>query len=258
MACSSRTIPLVNLPNQCMKASWYFLTLWLVVLNGQAVRAQINWGLVAGGNLTGFYPHKPTAANSPFGYNPGAYSLLVNGLAGVAAEGQVNRHWSLDASLLYDGNGAHAVYGFSNLDAGQTTTLNIRMSYLRLPLEAIYQFNPGHTVRFLAGAGVYAAIGVQGREKGTMISSQGPSAPITTSIDNRIAFINKAPAEDAPFYPTAVKPLDAGYIVMAGVQWSHFRLSPGFSQGFVNVFPGDTFKGKNKNFSLSMVYWIHG
>ena len=166
MACSSRTIPLVNLPNQCMKASWYFLTLWLVVLNGQAVRAQINWGLVAGGSLTGFYPHKPTAANSPFGYNPGAYSLLVNGLAGVAAEGQVNRHWSLDASLLYDGNGAHAVYGFSNLDAGQTTTLNIRMSYLRLPLEAIYQFNPGHTVRVPGGCRGLCSHRGAGKRKG--------------------------------------------------------------------------------------------
>jgi hypothetical protein len=240
-----------------MKASLYFFTLWLAVLNGPVVRAQVNWGLLAGGSLASLYPHQQHGSDALWEYNPGAYSLLVTGRAGVAAERQVNRHWSLDASLSYDGSGAHAVYDLGNLDAGQTSTLNIRLTYLRLPLEAIYQFNPGHTVRFLAGGGVYAAIGVLGREKGTMISWQGPSPLNTTSIDNRITFTNKASTEDAPFYPSAVKPLDAGYTVMAGIQWSHFRVSPGFSQGFVNLFPGDIFKGKNKNFSLSLVYWIH-
>ena len=241
-----------------MKGSLYFLVLWLAILNGPAVRAQVSWGLVAGGSLSSLYPHQQHGPDPLWEYNPGTYSLLATGLAGVTAERQVNRHWSLDASLSYDGCGAHAVYGFSNLDAGQTSTLNIRMSYLRMPMEAIYQFNPGHAVRFLAGAGFYAAVGVRGREKGTMISWQGPGGLNTTSIDNRIAFTSKASTEDAPFYPSAVKPLDAGYTVMGGVQWSHFRLSPGFSQGFVNLFPGDTFKGKNKSISLSMVYWIRG
>jgi hypothetical protein len=163
----------------------------------------------------------------------------------------------LDASLSYDGGGSHAVYGSYNLDGGQTSTLNIRLGYLRLPLEAIYQFNPGHAVRFMAGAGVYAGVGVRGKEKGTTISSEGASGLITTSIDNNITFSNKASTDNAPFYPSAVKPFDAGYTVMAGIQWSHFRLSPSFSQGFVNLFPGDTFKGKNKNISLSLVYWLH-
>jgi hypothetical protein len=164
----------------------------------------------------------------------------------------------MDASLSYDGTGAHSVYGFGTLDGSQTSTLNIRIGYLRLPVEAIYQFNPGHAVRFLAGGGIYGAVGVRGREKGTMISWFGNSRPDNSSIDNRLAFTDKAPAENAPFYPSAVKSLDAGYTLMAGVQWSHFRVSPGFSQGFVNLFPGDIFKGKNKSFSLSLVYWIHG
>ena len=241
-----------------MKGSLYFFTLWLAVLNGPAVRAQINWGLVAGGSLASFYPHQQHGPESLWEYNPGTYSLLVTGLAGVAAERQVNRHWSLDASLCYNGSGAHAVYGYSNLDAGQTSTLNIRMSYLRLPMEVIYQFNPGHAVSFLVGGGAYAAVGVRGKEKGTMVSYFGNSSPKSSSVDNRLAFTNRAPTENAPLYPSAVKPLDAGYTVMAGVQWSHFRVSPSFSQGFINLFPGDEFKGKNKSFSLSLVYWIHG
>jgi Outer membrane protein beta-barrel domain len=238
-----------------MKGRLYFLALWLAVLNGPAVRAQINWGLLAGGSLATFGPHHGSV--SSWEYNPGAYSLLVTGRGGVTAEAPVNRHWLLDASLSYDGSGSHAVYGSYNFDGGQTSTLNIRLSYLQLPMEVIYQFNPGHAVRFLVGGGVYAAVGVRGKEKGTTISLEGPGPLETSPIDNNITFTNKASTENAPFYPSAVKPLDAGYTVMAGIQWSHFRVSPGFSQGFVNLFPGDMFKGKNKNFSLSLVYWIH-
>jgi hypothetical protein len=82
------------------------------------------------------------------------------------------------------------------------------------------------------------------------------SGPQTSSIDNRVTFTNKVSA-NGPFYPSAVRPLDAGYTVMTGVQWQHFRLSPNFSQGFVNLFPGDVFKGKNNNISLSLLYWMH-
>lgn len=240
-----------------MKGSLYFLTLWLAVLNGPAVRAQINWGFLAGGSLASFGPHQEHGSVPLWEYNPGAYSLLVTGRAGVTAEAPVNRHWLLDASLSYDGSGTHARYGSYNLDGGQTSTLNIRLGYLRLPLEAIYQFNPGHAVRFLVGGGVYAAVGMRGKEKGTTLSSEGASGVNSSPIDNNITFTNKASTENAPFYPSAVKPFDAGYTVMGGIQWSHFRVCPGFSQGFVNLFPGDIFKGKNKNFSLSLVYWIH-
>lgn len=240
-----------------MKGSLYFLVLCLAVLNGPTVRAQINWGLLAGGSLASLSPHQEHGSVPLWAYNPGTYSLLVTGRVGVTAEAPAKKHWLLNASLSYDGSGSHAVYGSYNLDGGQTSTLNIRLGYLRLPLEAIYQFNPGHAVRFLAGAGVYAAVGVRGKEKGTMISWQGPSAQKTSPIDDNLTFTNKASTENAPFYPSAVKPLDAGYTVMAGIQWSHFRVSPSFSQGFVNLFPGDMYKGKNKNFSLSLVYWIH-
>ena len=89
-----------------------------------------------------------------------------------------------------------------------------------------------------------------------MVSWQGNGGLVTADIDKHLTFANKA-TENEPF-PSTVKPFDAGYTIMGGIEWSHFRVSPSFSQGFVNLVPGDTFKGKNKSFSLSLVYWIHG
>jgi hypothetical protein len=240
-----------------MKGSAYIFGLWLVVLGGPAVQAQVNWGLTGGGSLVSFSP-KQQPPPSPFGLiNPGTYSSLSAWSAGVVAESPLSRHWALDASLSYTGNGSHAFYGVYSFDGGQTSTFTMRLGYLRLPIEAIYQFNPGRRVRFMAGGGLYAAYALWGREKGSMVSIFGNGGPMTSSIDNRIAITNKAPTP-GDFYPTAVKPFDAGYTVMAAAQWAHFRLIPSFSQGFVNLFPGETFKGKNKGFSLSMVYWIRG
>jgi hypothetical protein len=239
--------------------SWklFVFAFWLAVLNGPAVQAQVNWGFTAGGSLVGFYPYQQFVFNELWKYTPGHFTYLVSGLAGVAAEAPVNRHWLLDASLSYDGNGAHAAFDLANFGESLKSSFNMRLEYVRLPIEAIYVFNPGHKVRYMAGGGVYAALALRGTEKGSMISYQMFSGTDTSSIDNRIIIANKASTATDTSYPATVKPWDAGITVIAGIQWPHLRLSPSFSQGIINLFPDKVYRGKNKSFSLSLVYWIH-
>jgi hypothetical protein len=108
----------------------------------------------------------------------------------VAAEAPLNRHWLLDASLSYDGNGAHAAFDLVNF---------------------------GESLKSLA---------LRGTEKGSMISYQMFNGTDTSSIDNRIIIANKASTATDTSYPATVKPWDAGITIIAGIQWPHLRLSP--------------------------------
>lgn len=192
-------------------------------------------------------------------FNSNVYSPVNAFQTGLETEISLSKSLSLQTSLLCFENGS--AYSISyGPDAGGANTM-IKIYYLRLPVNIIYKIKLGKQLNVLAGAGIYAARGLWGNEKGSWLGAFNGIIPHSGTVDNKVVFRNN-PGSLIVYDTTkitAVKLYDIGYNLLAGFEWKNFQLTASFTNGLTCIFPNSdmrnsVLKFKNHSFGVSLAY----
>ena len=127
--------------------------------------------------------------------------------------------------------------------------VNIRLYYLRLPVNVIYKFDLGKSVQVFAGTGLYFARGLWGKENG-QLTSEGFGTSVE-AINNNVKFVNEASPN---FTDPVFTPYDFGYNVLVGIEWNQLKLTSGISNGLIKAYSGFQYDTWNSAFSVYITY----
>jgi hypothetical protein len=235
-----------------------FILLCLVSLS---CSSQVRWGVQLGYDNADFRQR----GDIPMSGSNSHFSSINTFQAGLLAEIRLGKHWFLDPSLLYHGNGAElSDEGLlvSNRGKNQIDHLTLKVFYLKLPVNLLYKIRLGKKLDAFAGAGLYIARGIYGREKGNAWSYNPTILPIpyetpsqtSVSVDQKVHFSNGTNTTTGPLPP--VRPFDFGYDLVAGIEWGHFRLTPGLSEGLGYALKGGGYQQQNSVFSVTLAYMV--
>jgi hypothetical protein len=196
-----------------------------------------------------------TVGRLPFSTNhfwAGEYVPMSSFHAGVATAIPLGKKWTLEPGLLYFGNGAHMNAAYLNPGISSTVNADIHLYYLRLPVNVLYTIVRAGSFRVFAGAGLYAARGIWGNEKGTVLAEGAVQFP-PEAINDKVKFNGHPNFENN----LTAEPYDVGYNVVAGIGWKDFQLRPSISNGFLKVFP-ESYNDKSRNSAaaISLVYQL--
>ena len=186
------------------------------------------------------------------GYNNSTFSpqtgwIKTNSLnkfqAGLATEIKLKKNFFLQSGLLVSGKGSH-VENNSFSDAGSIT--DVSLYYLQLPLNIQFKYPLNRNIKLVGGAGLYGSMGISGTEKGEAYTIEG-----YVPFHNKVKYKNSSVSDGNV---TPIKPFDAGYNMLAGIEWQNFQLTGSYNYGFVNVYPDAETELKNRVFNISLTY----
>jgi hypothetical protein len=212
--------------------------------------AQIRLELMGGYNDVNL----STVGRLPFSTNhfwAGEYVPISSFHAGVVTAIPLGKKWTLEPGLLYFGNGAHMNAAYLNPGISSFLDVNIHLYYLRLPVNVLYNIVKTRSFHVFAGAGLYAARGIRGNEKGTVIEEGYMTFP-QQGVNNKVNFSGQPAFEN----DLSAKPYDVGYNVLAGIGWKVFQLRASISNGLITVFPGSNNKLWNSAAAVSLAYQL--
>ena len=182
--------------------------------------AQFNIGIKAGGNLSNQDIKIPAGGSLYHGSDNRTWH------AGLVSEVELFRHVYLQPQLLWVRKGASH---FSSLEDGRT---KVRINYLEAPVNIVYKA-PFEFGTFFAGAGMYYAYGISGRQE----------------FDGHKTNLFK----DAEGWNRQ----DYGLSFTAGFQFRNgLYLSMNSEKGLRNVYKADGISIRNKSRSVSIGYII--
>ncbi len=150
---------------------------------------------------------------------------------------------------MYFGNGAHENLAELNPGFAYIGDVNIHLYYLRLPVNLWYKIVTVRSFYVFAGAGLYAARGISGNEKGA-VATYGPIPTNEQPVDNKIRFGDRSSDQTEP----TARRYDAGYTILAGIGWKDLQLRPSISNGLSKGFPGMYANLANSSFAVSLAY----
>jgi hypothetical protein len=186
---------------------------------------------------------------SAYHFPGGEYVPVSSFHAGAGVEVDLGKKWFLEPALLYFGNGTHERLAYLNPGYAGMLDVKIHLYYLRLPVNVWYKIVTARSFYVFAGAGLYAARGIRGNEKG-VTDSYGPVVTPYQPVDTKVRFGNPSPSDTEP----TVKPYDAGYTILAGIGWKDLQVRPSISNGLIKGFPGIYANYANSSFAVSLVY----
>jgi hypothetical protein len=213
--------------------------------------AQIKPEVYIGYNLT----NQSNIGNPPFkDYNHsstgyGTYSSINSFLVGAGVEVPLGKKWFLEPAILYFGNGTHISEQTLNPGIDWYLNVNIRLYYLRIPVNFVYETDLVKSVHVFAGAGLYFARGIWGKENGQLITEGGFIS--TQTLDKNVKFSS---GTSSSLTEPSFNPYDLGYTILAGIEWKKFKLTSSISNGLIKACSGYNYNLWNSAFSVYLTY----
>lgn len=206
--------------------------------------AQIKAGITAAYNNAELYTHKAPLT--------GDYTRKTSSLsffyAGAFINIRLHKNFILQPEILISEKGTHKIEGGGY--SGIYTNSNIRLTYLEVPANILYSIYTHKNLKVFAGAGLYAAMGLWGREKGSYKNFDSTGMPVTQFINNKVDFTN---SEAYKQNTINIKSFDAGYNIITGVEIKNAELKASYSYGFNKVYMNEY---RNLVFSFSLSYFL--
>ncbi|MEO6719349.1 MAG: outer membrane beta-barrel protein [Ferruginibacter sp.] len=221
----------------------------LLCISANTAMAQVKIG-IAGGYTSAKYVQTSDRALNDLGIRT---SPIHSYHAGLVTDVKLGNNLSLRPSLLYtvlgtQNNGQSVHPGITNYYSS-----TIKLSYLKLPIELLYEINGGKNLSFVIGGGMYVAKGLSGTEKGERYYNTTPGGPLTkVPIDNKVAFTYTS--SSAP--GTTIKEYDYGCSITGGIVFKQVQLSANLSHGFSKIYSNTGFNYKNFTAGVSAAYLV--
>ena len=189
--------------------------------------AQIQTGITAGYNDADLYTHKALLTGN---YTRKTSSINAFHI-GVVTNIPINKKFVLQPEVLFNQKGTHKIEGggFSGTFIHST----IRLNYFEVPVNILYHIYAHKNLKVFAGAGLYTAIGLWGKEKGSYSTFDSTGMPELGIINNKVDFTNSNTYKQNT---TNVKPFDAGYNIIAGIEIKNTAVKVSYSYGFDKVY----------------------
>ncbi|MFB6456222.1 outer membrane beta-barrel protein [Chitinophaga sp. Hz27] len=231
------------------------ITLTLAVLcSSYFAQAQFHVGIKAGAG--GSYHSKNNTPNidAHNGHDNYFVGSKASYYAGISADWQLSKHFSVQPSLVYSAKGGSTKERIWNTGVTYNTSTQSgedRLNYLELPVNLIFrqQLGKGHS---FIGAGLYEARYLNGSKDGKFQIRELPKMKEQPPMDASAEFVGPlgtlypGKQADAKHWDTGAN-FTAGYEFPGGLQ-----LALNYSLGFQ-----ETFYGKNRAYSVSVAYYLH-
>jgi hypothetical protein len=174
-------------------------------------------------------------------------SKVFNLHGGIIGQLKVTGAWHLRSGVFLTDKGTTLDYQ-SHSD---TSTMDVWLRYVELPVVLIYQVMLGRKTEGFAGAGFYGAYGLYG---GTM--GEGRRRGQTYRMGREVEFSRN---NETQVYPPVVTPFDYGGMFLAGIERRRVQLLLSYSQGLKTLLNHKLFYGSYKNqvLSLSAAYQVN-
>ena len=182
--------------------------LTLVAAVAFATTAFSQWSANLGGNISQF-TGADAKGTTKFGYQVGFTTYS-------------NKLFSIQPGIYLINKGAKE---------GKTT---VSLNYLQIPVNFLLGYNITEEFRLIAGAGLYAGLGLWGKEE---VWDMG-SGPNPVLVDRKIEFFNQN---------DRYKALDLGWQFVIGGQWDRYGVRLSYQPGFTRV-KGD-YNAEKNNYS---------
>jgi hypothetical protein len=180
-----------------------------------------------------------------------AANALTSFNAGFAIDIPVSDYLSIQPGLIYTGKGSKREYG----KPGQIgyTKLSTNPMYLELPFNFVGKVLLAGTTNFFLGAGPYAAMGINGKNKFERNLVAG-----NIYSESNIKFSNDNPTtsqEEGQSF-NSYKRFDYGLNALAGVEFTKFTIGANYGYGLAKINSGTNNTandmGKNRVWSFSL------
>jgi len=215
------------------------LIICLAAVSAGVSAQSVNFGLKAGLNLSTMRisPGDPDYTTS----NKSGYHL------GVVADISL-QNFSLQPGLYYitkgqKFSGQSAFYGGDGFGT-ITEKGTVRLDYLELPVNLIYNLKVAPDVKIYFGAGPYLGYGLSGKTQAAFSSDN-----MSGTFEKNITFSGNQPSD----YTNP----DYGLNFIVGERLKHFSIDVNYSLGLANVVPKEQgSKFKNSAAGISIGYWF--
>lgn len=170
---------------------------------------------------------------------------------GIGYDIPFSENFSFQPGLLYTGKGAKTSVGQAGSNFYYTAKSN--PMYLELPLNFVGKIPLTQTSSFYLGAGPYAAMGINGKNK---VDRYILSTHSYTSSDIVYSKDNPTTSQEENYGYGKLKRFDYGLNALAGFEFTRFTLGANYGYGLVNINSGtdnnSSDKGKNRVWSFTL------
>jgi len=176
---------------------------------------------------------------------------LKSFVVGLAYDIPFSDAFSFQPGILYTGKGAKTQLGQEGNPFYYRATSNPR--YLEVPLNFVGKIALTQTANFYIGAGPYAAMGINGKNK---VDKYILGAHTSTSENIAFSKDNPTTAQEENYAYGKIKRFDYGLNALAGVEFTRFTVGANYGYGLVNINSGtdnsSSDKGKNRVWSFTI------
>lgn len=211
---------------------------------GMVAQAQFRIGVQTGINRVYWSTTDAHPSSSGETYST---SEAFNLHGGIVGQINLSSRWHMRSGVFLTGKGttlAHQSYR-------DTSSLDIWLRYVELPVALVYQGQLGRTIEGFAGAGLYGAYGLYGAAIGEGVDeTYGPYG-----MEREVEFSRN---NETQVFPPVIPSFDYGYTLLAGLERHRLQLLLSYTQGLKTVLNPRLFYGsyKNRVLSLSVAYLI--
>src|SRR5690242_11866178 len=144
--------------------------------------AQIKAGITAGYNNALLYTHKELLTGNYTRKTSALNAFKIGAISNI----HLYKNFALQSEILLSEKGTHKVEGGGY--SGIYVHSNIRLNYLEVPVNVLYNIYAHKHLKVFAGAGLYAATGLWGKEKGSYTTFDSTGMHVTQFINNTVDF----------------------------------------------------------------------
>lgn len=171
--------------------------------------------------------------------------------AGVLANIPIAKSTYLQTGLLANGKGCKTQAFYY---AYYSETATSKPIYLELPISIIHKINIYRSLKIITGAGMYAALGIGG--KNTYDAVYGDIIPAFVSESKNIHFSNNPNTNTTGIY-SSLRKIDLGFNFLGGLEFKNVQLYVNYGLGIQDVKPSTDQKedmGKNRTLTYGIGY----
>ncbi len=229
-----------------MKGSFLFTTALLFVCTAHAQYSKrIGLTIVGGANTAHYSLNKETSYNNRITNQGNVQQFQAGILVGIP----LSKQGLLQTGLLVNGKGGKAQASSYYSLWEQSTSKPI---YLEMPISYVYKFNIGQSFSLYAGAGIYGAIGVGG--KNSYEGYYGEFYPLHIAETTKIHYGHHEGSGNGIY--SSLQRFDYGFNFLGGASFKHIQLYCKYGLGMTDVHPKgyDADMGRNRVLSYGVGY----
>ena len=215
----------------------------LLVISINIVIAQRKLIISGGYSLATFNAYNQSG--SPYYWNDYSTAYTSGWKVGAICQLPIDRKFFHEYGIQVKSTGTTLYYPHNS------EKRKIQLIYLNLPANIGYNWNFTNRLKGFAGAGLYLAYGVWGKETGSGIDN-GPYI-----IVDRVKFESENPSQ---LTPTNINPFDYGFNLFTGVSDKRVQVSCEFNRGLRSVVTNPDLYGqqfRNQSFSVNVGYTLN-